>query len=69
MCPPKPNIEQVNQTIPDPAPPVEETATEFVRDKGDKSKSGEKKRKGRVSASDLRVDLSVPSGGGGGLQV
>lgn len=68
MCVSKPKVPKAPD-IPDPAPPIEATAIDFKRDGGSKrSTASAAQKKGRKSASDLRVDLSIP-GGGVGLQV
>lgn len=71
MCPSKPKVKDP-PPIPDPAPPLEKTATSFERDTGSKNKK--QKSSGdagasRTTASDLRVDLAIPNAGAPGLQV
>lgn len=76
MCPPKPpkivqpDNPEVAAPIPDPAPPMEETATEVVTDTGDRNREG--RRKTRRGVSDLRINLNIPGvngRGGNGLNV
>lgn len=70
MCPPKSKVKDP-PPIPDPAPPVEETATAIKRDEGDKLKQakGSTATSKRKAATDLRVDLSIPGTQGSGLQI
>ncbi len=66
MCVSTPDIP--DPVIPDAPPPLKETATTIERDTGTKKEAANPAS--RKSASDLRVDLSIPGvTSGAGLQV